>query len=591
MNRNLFAAFYLFIAILIAACAKVSTPSGGARDRIPPVVVESIPEASAVNFKGDKLTITFNEYVVLDNINEKFMVSPPMKKKPRVFIKGKSVIAQFEETLKDSTTYTFYFQDAIKDLNEGNILQNYSFVLSTGPVVDSLTVTGNVYSSLNLEVPEKTQVLLYRELADSSVKKHLPDYISLVNENGYFRINNVKEGSYRLYALKDADNSKNYNLEDEDFAFADSVIRVTPEKNYNPLVKDTVKVKKTEKADTIPGEHQLILFKSLRKNHYLAGSSRDLKYKMQYFLSLPADTMPLEFSIPETGDDGYFLENNPGNDTITVWLTDSTLYSEQQISTIIRYPFTDTLGVTGQKEDTVIMRFIAPRVTRGRKEASTALSVKNNIVAGGLKPGQKIVFNSLTPLREPDTTLIRLYDESDTVRISVPYKLVQDSSTLCRYFLETNLIPGNKYFFLADSASFSNIYDEYTDSTGIKFNVKKADTYSKLKLNILNNKGDLIIHLMNKTENILEELYTKDSGVIEFPLLTNGFYRLRAIYDLNGDRKWTTGDFPDKRQPEPVSYYPGEIEIKTGWEVEQDWDLGVKNFKIQKLKEKKKAGR
>jgi hypothetical protein len=217
--------------------------------------------------------------------------------------------------------------------------------------------------------------------------------------------------------------------------------------------------------------------------------------------------------------------------------------------------------------------------------------VKNNIVTGGLKPGQKIVFTSLTPLREPDTTLIRLYDETDTVRISVPYKLIQDSSTRCRYFMETNLIPGNKYFFLADSASFSNIYNEYTDSTGIKFNVKKEDTYSKLKLNILNNKCDLIIQLMNKTENVLEEIYTKDSGVIEFPLLVNGFYRLRAIYDLNGDRKWTTGDFPEKRQPEPVSYYPGEIEIKTGWEVEQDWDLGVRNFKIQKLKEKKKAGR
>ena len=107
--------------ILIGACAKISTPSGGPRDRMPPVVVKSVPENGAKNFRGKSIAITFDEYVALDKINEKFMVSPPMKKKPRVFTKGKSVITEFDEELKDSTTYTFYFQDAIKDLNEGNI--------------------------------------------------------------------------------------------------------------------------------------------------------------------------------------------------------------------------------------------------------------------------------------------------------------------------------------------------------------------------------------------------------------------------------------------------------------------------------------
>ena len=150
--------FFLFqlLIILISACAKISSPSGGPRDRLPPVVVKSIPVNGAKNFKGKSIAITFDEYVVLDNINEKFMVSPPMKKKPRVFIKGKSVNVEFDEKLKDSTTYTFYFQDAIRDLNEGNILENYQFVFSTGPVIDSLSVTGNVYNAFNLEVPEKT---------------------------------------------------------------------------------------------------------------------------------------------------------------------------------------------------------------------------------------------------------------------------------------------------------------------------------------------------------------------------------------------------------------------------------------------------
>ena len=208
--------------VLIGACAKISNPSGGPRDRTPPVVLETVPEYGAKNFRGKSIYITFDEYVSLDNINEKFMVSPPMKKKPRVFVRGKNVIAEFEEDLRDSTTYTFYFQDAIRDLNEGNIIDDYQFVLSTGSVIDSLSVTGNVYNAFDLETPEKTMVLLYRELADSFVVKHLPDYISRVDQKGYFRINNVKSGIYRLYALTDADNSKNYNFPEEEFAFMNS---------------------------------------------------------------------------------------------------------------------------------------------------------------------------------------------------------------------------------------------------------------------------------------------------------------------------------------------------------------------------------
>jgi hypothetical protein len=178
------------LIFLIGACAKISNPAGGPRDRTPPVVLETIPKNGAKNFKGKSVAITFDEYVTLNAITEKFMVSPPVKKKPKVFTRNKNVAVEFQESLRDSTTYTLYFQDAIRDLNEGNILEDYQFVFSTGPVIDSLSVTGNVYNAADLETPEKTMVLLYRELADSFVVRHLPDYISRVDQKGYFRINN-----------------------------------------------------------------------------------------------------------------------------------------------------------------------------------------------------------------------------------------------------------------------------------------------------------------------------------------------------------------------------------------------------------------
>ena len=607
MNKSIFVRFFLLSILLFItnSCAKISTPSGGRRDKLPPVVIKSVPANGAKNFRDKSLSVTFDEYIVLDNINDKFMVSPPMKKKPRVFIKGKSVNVEFEDILKDSTTYTFYFLDAIRDLNEGNILDNYQFVFSTGPVIDSLSVTGNVYNSFNLETPEKTQVLLYRELADSAVIKHLPEYISRVDQYGYFRIDNVRPGKYRLYALKDDDNSKNYNRLEEAFGFMDSLITVTPEKNFIPVVKDTTTIKKVEKKvepkggkkveKIVPepvilkGENQLILFTALKKAHYLTNSRREVKYQLIYTLSLPPDSMKFDFSIPGTGKDKYFIEENRFRDTLKVWLTDSTLYSKPQISTIVKYPFTDTLGVLGYKEDTIPMRFLTPRAPRVAKVKKTKLTVENNISGGSLKPGQTIVFKSQTPFRQPDTTRIKLFELIEKEKQRVPYQLLKDSTNSLIYVLKAKWVKDKKYLLIADSASFSNIYNEYSDSTGIKFSLKDPESYSKLILNITNCEGPCIIQLLDNTEKLIAVAKISKDGKIEFPLLDAGRYRIRVIYDLNGDGQWTTGDFMSGRQPEPVSYYKDELEIKIGWTVDNKWDLKVKNFKEQKLREKPKT--
>ena len=612
--------------VIIYSCAKISSPSGGLRDRLPPVVVKSVPANGARNFKGNKLEILFNEYVVLDNINDKFMVSPPMKKKPRVLIRGKAVDVEFDEKLKDSTTYTFYFQDAIKDLNEGNILQNFQFVLSTGPVIDSLSVTGNIYNAYNLEVPEKTIVLMYRELADSAVKKHLPEYITRLTQDGYFRIDNIRPGTYRLFGLKDADNSKNYNLPDEEFAFLDSTIVINTAKNYIPppppvkdtlivkkgmdkngkpikdsasprkvagkntaAVKDTSTVKKVIEPVPLIGEYRLFQFLAQKKAHYLSTTHRDTKYLLSYILSLPPDTMKFEFSIPGAARKGYITERSKYNDTLKVWLVDSLLYSRSIDSTIIRYPFTDTLGVLRYKQDTILMRFISPRAPKVVKIKRTPFTFESNLLSGFLKPGQSIVFKSKTPFREPDTTKIRLYEIEQISKKSIPYTLLKDSSNSCKLYLNTKLEQKKKYLFIADSASFSNIYNDHSDSLGIKFSIKDPELYQKLTFNIKNYEGPRIIQLLDKTEKLIAEAYMKKDGKIVFPLLESGFYRIRVIYDLNGDGKWTTGDFTLHRQPEPVSYYPGEIELRTGYELEQDWDIGIKNFKDAKLREKKRT--
>jgi hypothetical protein len=595
------------LLFLIGACAKISNPSGGPRDRTPPVVLETIPANGARNFKGKSVIITFDEYVSLSNVTEKFMLSPPMKKKPKVYTRSKNVIVDFQENLRDSTTYTLYFQDAIRDLNEGNILEDFQFVFSSGPVVDSLSVTGNVYNAADLETPEKTMVLLYREMADSFVVRHLPDYISQVDQKGYFRINNVREGVYRLYALTDADNSKNYNQPDEPFAFMNAPIEVNIEKNYIPPVKDTVPKKKevprvkdaTRTKDLTPqdtivpkGEYPLMLFQAIKKAHYLTSSVRPLKYQLIYTLSMPSDTLGFRLFIPDSRKDSYYIETNLEKDTIKVWLTDSTLYSQTQIKTIIDYPFTDSLGILKFKEDTISMRFMTPRPTRG-KTKKPVFTFETNIKANLLKPGQKIIFTSPTPFAQPDTARIKLYQVSDSAKTKdrINYGLVKDSANSCKYYLRADLKPDKKYLFVADSASFGNIYNLRSDSIGIGFSFKKPDSYSKLTVAVKNCKTSSIIQLLNNAEKPVAEASLKTDGKVVFPMLDNGTYRLKVIYDLNGDGKWTTGDFDTGRQPEPVSYYPHEIELKTGWEAEQDWDIEKEGVKPERMKQQKKSSK
>ena len=614
MKGNMFRGWTLIgiLIFFIAGCAKQNIPTGGAKDILPPKIVKSIPLNSTVNFKGKSITVTFDDFFVLDKITEKFMVSPPMAAKPVISIRGKNLIVEFKEKTKDSTTYTLYFQDAIKDLNEGNPLNNFQFVFSTGKVIDSLSVTGDVLNSSNLEPNKNTLVLMYSNLADSAPRKVLPDYITQTDVNGGFRINNVKGGKYKIYALQDINGNRKYDLADEAFAFIDSIIDVTPARNYLPVPKeapDTTKIKRKtgsvkhykELPDTlknrgkasaikpyVEGEHKLYMFAEAKRARYLTSSARKIPYQLVYTLSLPPDTLKFEFNIPGSGEKDYFIEKNPTQDTIMVWLRDSALYSRPQINTIVRFPFTDSTGTIIYKRDTVPMRFLATRAGKMKEERKN-LKYTTNIQNNFLKPGQTILFSSQTPFRPADTSRIKLYEKEPNAKMTIPYVLSKDSSNSRRYFMKAKLKEGGKYILIADSAALADIYGERSDSSGINFSIRTPNSYGRLTMNITdttnktNREGDFIIQLLDVKENVIDEKKLKNKGSVVFPLLERGKYRIRAIFDLDGDGKWTTGDYNKKRQPEPVSYYQDEVEIKVDWEIQQDWDLGIKNFKNRNM--------
>jgi uncharacterized protein (DUF2141 family) len=616
MTRSILRVWIVISAIIsVIGCAKQALPTGGPKDVLPPVMVKSVPPNGATNFKGENIVLTFDEYFTLDKINEKFMVSPPMRLKPLITVRGKNILIDFKEKTKDSTTYTLYFQDAIRDLDESNPLNNFQFVFSTGKVIDSLSVTGNVLNAFNLEPEKSTLVLMYSNLNDSAPKKILPDYISQADINGYFRINNVKTGNYKIYALQDNNNNKKYDPADEAFAFIDSVINVNSARNYLPPLKvmpDTLKTKgkargikllrktvsdttltgrkEKELVPYIEGEHKLYMFTRLKNVHYLTSNARKIPYQFIYTLSLPPDTSKFEFSIPGSGEKDYFIEKNLTQDTITVWLRDSSLYTRPEITTLIRYPYTDTTGAIVYKRDTVKMRFVAVRAPRGRA-VKKSYRYYTNVQNGYLKPGQQIILSSQTPFRQPDTSRIKLFEKTTTTSIRIPYSIRKDSLNSRKFFFNAKFKEGGKYILVTDSGAFGDIYRERSDSTGISFFVRETNAFGRLTMNITKSEGDLIFQLLDTKENIIDEKKLKNNGAVVFPLIEKGKYKVRVIYDLNGDGKWTTGDYDKKQQPEPVSYYSDEIDVKIDWEIQQDWDVGRKNFKkrVTETKSEKKS--
>ncbi|MHC1731018.1 MAG: Ig-like domain-containing domain [Bacteroidales bacterium] len=578
------------VMLLALSCAKISAPTGGPKDNDPPVILKSLPGNSTVMFTGKEFEITFDEYVVLDRITEKFMVSPPLAKKPEIKLKGKTLAVTWEDDLADSTTYTFYFQDAIRDNNENNPIPNYQYVFSTGPVLDSLSLTGNVFNAADLEIVEDVMVMMYSNLSDTAPRTVLPAYISRPDPSGGFMINNIRPGSYRLFALKDLNGNSLYDLDDEIFAFGDSVISITPEE-YFGLVPDTVSYKPPNATETtkpdkfVYGQHRIYAFQQQVRKQYLKFTERKSAWSIGFGLAAPSDSGQLSVKLADADSSSWFIEHNAVRDTFMLWITDPEVYGLDIVEAMLTYPFTDSTGTVIPRTDTVSFRYLKPPAPRGGPGRVPGLSLITN-VAGKIRPGTVPFFRSATPLADPDTSLIAFTRTVDSLQVKVPFQFVRDTATSRRFTMKASLDPGASYSLLFNKGAFRDIYGLANDSVMYRIQVATPEDYGSLSVSLTGYEGDVIIQVVAEKDRLIQETYVRSPGLVSFPLLDKGRYRLKAIYDIDGNRVWTTGDYNAGRQPEPVTYYSSELEVKINWALEQDWDIGEVYVKDVSLRNK-----
>lgn len=239
MNYRLlisFAAFILFVSISVVSgpgCANIIPPEGGLRDSLPPILTKANPRDSTLNFQGNKIVLTFDEYIQIDNFQQNVLVSPVAKIAPTSNLKLNTITVRLRDTLEPNTTYSINFGNAIKDYNEGNVMKDYTYVFSTGPTIDNLTFSGNVIMAESGKTDSTLIVILHRSGIDSAVMKERPRYMAKLDGKGSFTFRNLPAGTFYVYAMKDDARVLRYQGAKQIFAFADSPVvvqQITPHK-------------------------------------------------------------------------------------------------------------------------------------------------------------------------------------------------------------------------------------------------------------------------------------------------------------------------------------------------------------------------
>jgi len=414
--------WYLAFLIIINGCAKVGSPTGGPRDVTPPKVTYSNPLNYSTEINTKDIEIVFDEYLTLDNIQNELFISPPPQNRPSVRLRNKSILITLNDELLPNTTYNFNFGNAIRDLNEGNVLTGFEFVFSTGDRLDSLSVTGTALGAFDRKPPlanESVLVMLYSNLADSAPLLELPRYMGKVNIDGLFNINHIREDSFRIIVLKDVNGNNQYDPITDAIAFSDSFTYLSPSTVEEiHLITDTINL--TERI-IHASNFDFSYFHEISDKVFLNSRERSSPEKLTFIFSRPPhDTVSIEGINIDTTDYWYIPEYSNFMDTITWWITDSTIYSQDSLSIILSYLNADDSGKMFTQFDTMSMIYRDTEMLPERMKAvieSNNLSVIANIRSGaGIPVNSAITFTASRPVQEIYPDKILLYNVNDSLQ-------------------------------------------------------------------------------------------------------------------------------------------------------------------------------
>lgn len=583
----------VLLLVIIYSCANQGTPNGGPYDEDPPKFISSTPLPNQTNYKGKKIEILFDELIQIESPSENVIVTPPQRELPVIRAAGRRAVVELKDSLKPNTTYTIDFTNSLADNNEKNVYENFSFAFSTGESIDTLEVSGILLNAENLEPMPGITVGLHSDLADSAFLKEPFVRTSRTNDRGQFTIRNIASGTYRIYALNDVNRDYRFDQPGEEIAFLDSLIVPTFEfaTRQDTVWKDSLTV------DTIhtvaftrflPDNIELRLFKEQFIRQYMVRPERpDEKYFTLRF-NAPLDTVPtpvpLNFTPAE--NEWYFVQRAEGGASVNYWLMDSTVWKRDTLQMQVTYPKSDSLNILQPQTDTVrvVLRRRPEPKKKKRKDDEPEPIVFLNMQVD--VPSSMDLFDTVSvtfsePVLELDTAMFHLEQMVDSLWEPASFVLFPDTANSLNFFLNRTWKYGEEYRLTIDSAVIHSLYGKWNNTFTADFKIKKEEEYGHLYINLIGVDTPAFVELLNSSDAPVRKATMKDGGVLFMDLKPDKYYA-RIILDTNGNGKWDTGKYADKRQPETVYYSPKMYQIMQNWQVEETWDIHAAPFAKQK---------
>ena len=612
----------MIAAAVMVACANMGRPEGGPRDETPPVYVRSNPSLGQLRVTNNKITVDFDENITLDDAMNKIVVSPAQRTTPAITSNAKRVTIELRDTLLPNTTYTIDFADAIKDLNEGNVLDGLAIDFATGDTIDTLRLSGMVFEARTLEPAQGMLVGVYSNLSDTAISTLPFERITKTNQLGEFTIRNLKAGTYRVYALNDVNRDYHWDRS-EDVAFYDVTVSPTSEPatvtdtlTRENGVRDSLVTRNITRF--LPDDLLLTWFNEGYASQYLKDYKRPERNKITFQFGAKSDTLPIIrlLNTHRAGDEistWTALDASPTLDTLTYWITDTSLVALDSITLEATYLRTDTTDNLVWGTDTLKFNFRSPKKKEekekkkrkkkdGEEEEDSIPPVPHmelRVTSGSRQElNMGLALGAGTPVARFDSTAVHLEMLVDSTWYPITRPTFSRPEPLhpMVYTAPYEWEEGTKYKLVIDSAAMVDVYGLDNARLEHEFTTKKSDDYSAVSFNISGLDG---------RKAVVEVLSTSDAPVASAPVEGNlatieylkpGTYYARLFIDANGDGKWTTGSIADSIQPEEVYYYPKKVTLKKNWTIEQSWDINElpvdkqKPMEIKKNKPKRKKG-
>ena len=536
MFKRFFAYIFLFlIAAALMQCARRGRPTGGPKDVTPPVLLKAEPDNMTTNFKETKIRLYFDELVKLEDVQEQLIVSPPLKYIPDITPQGganKFIEIRIKDTLLENTTYTLNFGQSIVDNNEGNPNSFLTYVFSTGSYIDSLEVKGAIRDAFNQKADEFVSVMLYKidtAYTDSTIFKRPPNYITNTLDSAViFTLSNLKEGKYAMFALKDASKNNMFDQNTDKIAFLQDTISIPTDSTYRlDLFKEIPNYKIA--VPSLAASNKIIF------GYYGDGKEIDIST-----LSVLPDTIKTK------------MTKEREKDTLNYWFT----------------PFEmDSLIFTVKNET---LKVIDTFTVKNRKIDADSLLLKPN-QSRTLSFTQPFNIESNTPLVGIDSTKVGLMNKDSlavdfTIKLdSIGNKVDFEFAKEPNEFYELELLPG----------AITDFFGNENDTLNIRLGTKSYADFGNLRMTISFEEENypLLVQLTDEKGETKQEIYAKAHKIFEFGNIEPAKYRVRVIFDTNGNGQWDTGNYLKRIQPERVSYYPDLIEVRANWELEQTFTI------------------